>query len=258
MKTSSIILLLSMATALSAQTVNTSVWQVGFGGTHIIDTYLSQEKFSGTGMTLLTSNERQRDSCHWSSLVEHELNIAGVEDRAGKCEEMQGSYTLFFGRMRQWQRGPLLLQAGAMGAFDLGAIYNTGNSNNPAQARLSLQLMPAATAAYTLPLFHRPLRLRYEVQLPLLGVMFSPNYGQSYYEIFSLDNYDHNIVPTTFVSAPNLRHQLSVDYPVLRRLTLRLGYLGHYQQARVNNLKSHVWHHRLMIGVVRRFSIIQR
>jgi len=258
MKTFSIALLLTIACAAKAQTVNTNTWQVGGGTTHVLDTYLSQEKFSGPGMTLLSTNERHRDSCRWSTLVEHELNMSTVNDRADKRDELQGSYTLMAGALRRWQYGPLLLQAGGMVGVDAGFIYNTSNSNNPAQGRLSLQLMPTGVASYTLRLWHRPLRLRYELQLPLAGVMFSPNYGQSYYEIFSLGNYDHNVVPTTFVSAPNLRQQLSADYPVSRHLTLRLGYLGHYQQAQVNNLKSHVYHHRLMIGIVRRFSIVPR
>ena len=245
-----------MATGLSAQTIHNTAWQVGVGSTEILDTYLSQEKFSGVGITFLNTDERQRDSCRWSTVIEHELNLVTADDRADKRQELQGGYTLFLGRQHQWQWGALRLQAGAMAAADLGFIYNTSNSNNPAQGRVSLNVMPTGAAAYTLPLWHRPLRLRYELQLPLAGVMFSPNYGQSYYEIFSLGDYDHNIVPTTFVSAPNLRHQFSVDYPVSRRLTLRVGYLGHYQQSHVNNLKSHVYHHRLMIGVVNRFSII--
>jgi hypothetical protein len=239
-----------------AQTDVTSSWQVGVGGTRILDTYLSQEKFSGTGITILNSSERQRPNKHWAMLTEHELNLATAADRADKREELEGSYTLFVGGLRQWCFGPLRLQGGAMGAVDVGFTYNTSNSNNPAQGRLSLQLTPTGTAAYAFKLWRRPLQLRYELQLPLAGVMFSPNYGQSYYEIFSLGNYDHNVVMTTFVSAPTWRQQLSAEYPIGRGTSLHVSYLGHYQQSNVNHLKTHIYHDRVMIGIVRKLRIL--
>ena len=231
---------------------------VGFGWSNVLDTYLSQEHFKGPGVSFLNTIERKRNGNQWSTLIEHEANISSVKDRARSKHELEAAYNFYWGKLYNWQLmdNQLTLQAGGLVNASLGVIYNTSNSNNPAQARIHLNVMPTGVAAYRFQLFNRPMTARYELALPLCGIMFSPNYGQSYYEIFARGDYDHNIVPTTFVSAPEWRHMLTVDAAISSKFTLRIGYLGNMQQYKVNDLKQHVYTHRILIGITKRFSII--
>ena len=243
-----------------AQKVITRSTMVGFGSTNILDTYLSAEHFKGSGMSFVTTIERQRPDRHWSTIMEHEANLSTTKDRSKTQQELEGAYNFYWGKLYSWQLfdNCLKLQAGGLVNASLGFIYNTSNGNNPAQARAHLNVMPTGVATYQFNLWRKQFTARYELSLPLCGIMFSPNYGQSYYEIFSLGNYDHNAIPTTFVSAPEWRQMLTLDVRLWKSGTLRIGYLGNMQQAKVNNLRQHVYTHRLLIGFTKQFSIIQR
>ena len=68
-----------------AQTTTTT-YQLGLGSTDILDTYLSQEKFSGAGLTLLTTSERWYSE-RWNSMLQNQVNLSGHRDTAadGDC-----------------------------------------------------------------------------------------------------------------------------------------------------------------------------
>jgi len=225
---------------------------LAIGSANLLDTYLSAEKYSGTELryiSTLTKNTR------WHNIrqtIFHEGKLDVVSNRADNNDELGGMYRFQYHLRRQWAwaNGFSLEAGGGIGA-ELGILYNTRNSNNPAQAYAALQLLPSAAASQSIRVFNWPVRLRYEASVPLLGLAFSPNYGQSYYEIFSRGNYDHNIVPTTILSTPSLRHMLTADIPLSRKHSsaLRIGYLGDYQQAELNNLKRHQYAHMLIIGI---------
>jgi len=238
--------------------VITNVKMLGVGATELLDTYLSPEKYKGTELRYISHTTRERQGRNWSRQIVHQGHVAFADNRAGEGGEIAGMYNLRYGWHRNWLLldGKLSLKAGGEIDANIGFIYNTRNSNNPAQAKAYVNLAPSGAATYRFRLKDRPFALRYEVQAPLCGLMFSPNYGQSYYEIFTQGNYDHNLVPTTFVCSPSLRQMLSLDFNIART-TLRIGYLGDIQQSRVNNLKSHTYTHAFVIGVVKRFKTIK-
>ena len=228
---------------------------LGLGPTKVLDTYLTPEHYSGTGYTYLYIRDNARTDTllkRWSTTIEQELDFSSTKDRSGSSSDIEGTYNLYVARYYNLRPiSNLRLQLGGASSTCMGFIYDLTSSNNPAQARAAINIMPAATAAYDFNIGRQSFTARYELQVPLIGVMFSPNYGQSYYEIFTRGNYDHNIVPVTFISAPNFRQIASVDWHYSKRWALRLAYLGNYQQSQVNNLKQHVYAHRFLIGLTR-------
>lgn len=236
---------------------------LGVGYTNILDTYLSPEKYRGTDVRFISHTRRENDSARFVHQLLHEGNIAFADNRSGNGGEIAGGYTFGYSLLCKWQMPVgscgLRLLAGGTAELSAGFLYNTRGSNNPAQARFALQLKPTVAADFDFRLFKRqkrPFTLHYEASAPLCGLMFSPNYGQSYYEIFSRGNYDHNCVPTTVASTPSLRQMLTLDFRALHT-TWRIGYLGDWRQAHVNNLKQHTYTHALVIGIVRRFRTVK-
>lgn len=242
---------------LSAKTI-TNQKMVGVGYNALQDTYLSPEHYSGVELRYLSHTLRQKDSSRVSRLIINEGYISQCGTRSTSNNVLAAAYHFQYGALWQvlqsgvGQKGCLTLRAGGQAEALGGVIYNTRNSNNPAQMRALIDVGPVAMASLQLS---RRITVDYEASCPLFGLTFSPNYTQLYYEIFSLGHYDHNIVPTTIVSTPSLRHQLSATFR-FPRLSVTVGYLGDYRQQQVNDLKQHCYSSVFMIGLSRTIKVL--
>lgn len=233
---------------------------IGVGYNTMQDTYLSPENYGGLELRYLSHVFREKDSCRWSRVIINEGYISQGKPRSNTGSTISGAYHFQYGLLYELLSlsDRLKISAGGQGELLGGVFYNTRNGNNPAQMRALMDIGPIAKIDYLLvPSLGRKgsVRLAYEASCPLLGLTFSPNYGQSYYEIFSLGNYDHNVVPTTIVSTPSFRNQLMFTYSYATRSgkkgAVTIGYVGDYYQQTVNNLKQHSYSSVVMIGISR-------
>lgn len=229
------------------------------GTANSLDTYLSPLTYRGTELRFTSQTVHNRKERNWTYSLTHGLRLARETMRTNDGVRLEGGYDLSC----SWQRkivnrtvgywGRLMVTAGAGVDATVGFRYNAQNSNNPAQAEAAVCFTPAMAADWRFFLVspksgrRRTLGLRYEAAVPLVGMMFSPAFGQSYYEIFSRGNYDHNLCTIWVGNAPSLRQRLLFNFKLLKRHFF-IGYEGDYRQARVNDIKYHRYTNAAVLG----------
>ena len=188
----------------------------------------------------------------------YEGNFSYSKNPTKDSEYLSGDIDWRIGWHYNWTPLPALrLMAGLQTGLSCGFVYNTSNGNNPAQGKLSTNIAASGMAIYRFNWLRRRFSVRYQFDMPLAGLMFSPNYGQSYYEIFSLGHYDRDVCLAWPGNAPCFSQLLTVDVPIGSG-TLRLGYRCDIRQSHVNNLKSHTWSNLFMIGFVKHFRLVKQ
>lgn len=229
------------------------------GTANSLDTYLSPLTYRGTELRFTSQTVHNRPGRNWTYSLTHGLRLARETMRTNDGVRLEGGYDLSC----SWQRkivnrtvgywGRLMVTAGAGVDATVGFRYNAQNSNNPAQAEAAVCFTPAMAADWRFFLVspksgrRHTLGLRYEAAVPLVGMMFSPAFGQSYYEIFSRGNYDHNLCTIWVGNAPSLRQRLLFNFKLLKRHFF-IGYEGDYRQAKVNDIKYHRYTNAAVLG----------
>lgn len=240
------------------------VWSSLYGSAQDIEKSEKNEKVKSMYMTIGSSNELdtylspycykgKRVGFTYERIGKHvffdgSLAVAWMNNPAGNVKEYGGDLRWRYAYMYDvLKMKNFMVKVGPMGVLNTGVLYNERNGNNPAQAKVSLMADFSALIQYKLHVGRMAFPLRYHVDVPFVGVAFSPNYGQSYYEIFILNNTDHNAVFAYFGNTPSLRHKFTVDVPVADRY-ITLGYMGVYDQSLYNHLRYHNYSHNFIIG----------
>lgn len=262
-----------------------SATMIGVGRTTQWDTYLSNERYHGPSLTILSQKSRPTHWLdrrlyvqhltfgnfsyakprsdkhktlsgffHWQ-VVWHYHFLKDNHNSAGKTSEPQSDYGNgeahsdgAYGSSSTWE-----LNAGAGLQTNAGFVYNTLGGNNPASGRLSLHLLGSGLARYHFRWGKQRFTTSLQADVPLVGLFFSPDYGQSYYEIFSLGHYHHNICFANPLRAFQANVLLSLDWHLKPTTSLRLGYSGQFMQSHANGLKTQDLSNYFIIGYVRRF-----
>ena len=227
----------------------------GIGHTQLQDTYLSPEEYSGVELRLSRESMRMTRIMHGRVSLQSyfQANLGYTGNRADNNKTVTALANWNYALHRHFPvTDNISLLAGPLADISGGFTYNMRNGNNPASLRASAAVGASVAALWSPKVGKRVLGLRWQVNAPLLGVAFMPHYGQSYYEIFSLGDGSGTVRLTTPFSSPSMRQMISADCPV-GGLRLRVAYVGDVQQLHLNGIKTHVYSHVFMIGIVKQF-----
>ncbi|MDR0866768.1 MAG: DUF3316 domain-containing protein [Candidatus Symbiothrix sp.] len=227
---------------------------IGIGNTRAYDTYLSPLEYSGANFGIIHEQLKMTGLMNGNVSAQHLFNIelAEAENPMGNATGYVGSLEYGYGLHYRFQPvRKIQVFAGLQADGLVGFIYNTRNGNNPVNAKVNLNFNLSGMATYRFRIKKQPVQLRYQLNIPVAGCLFSPEFGQSYYEIGEGDS-GHLVHFASLHNQWIMRNFLSVELP-LPFCTLRLGYMNWIYETKVNSLDTRILSNSIYIGVSKNF-----
>lgn len=226
---------------------------VGAGSGNVLDTYLSPYNYTGANYKFVFESMSpckigQMDDLLYNTQLTVDASV--VENHTKNVGGYAGGARWNIGVLKHlYTNGNFRLYGGPMANAYIGGVYNERNGNNPAQLKLSVTLDVKAKAMYDFKVWNIPVHTDYSMSIPLAGLAHSPEYGESYYELYRLDDSRNGIVFVHTGNMPSMRHLLTLEVPVMTGHKVRFGYSGDLMQAKINDIKYHSYTHTFMVGL---------
>ena len=234
----------------SAVLPNQSIFMLDAGYASVHDSYLTPITYDGIDLGLSIEATRWVNRYRWLWQLGVGAGYNYVENNAQNNELHKVMGDISFNMQHAWL-GLIHLRlgfsAGPMTQLRAGIVYDAVNSNNPVTVRAHWNLGATGMAWFNTRLGRLPITLRYQLQLPVAGVFFAPEYDESYYEIY-LGNHKNLAHLGWWGNRFDMTNYLGADFN-LGKTILRLGYRNRLEHWTVNHLHVHDVTHSIVLGI---------
>ncbi len=229
----------------------TGTYSIEIGRRNVLATYLSPLHYTGKSFGVSGSWSKAMPFAPEKAIMHFDtgfafsnlLNPAQTATMIG----LQGSFNW---GMSWRHRLPSQFQLTLGGTVGLqgGAYYLLRNGNNPVEAIADFNLAARASLSRPIKIGRLPILLRDEVSLPSLSVFFSPEYGETYYEIY-LGNHKGLVHAGWWGNNFRIDNLLSATLD-FGRTAMTVGYRFNAYTQWACNLNTKIMTHSFVIGVV--------
>lgn len=229
-----------------------SSFMIDFGKASVLDTYLSPLRYRGLNARL--EYERMQamkfNPEKWIMQYEAGIDYSPAKNPAGSRLFHTLMADFKWGMMNRWKNLPfrgLQLYAGSSTQFRGGAIYAPSNSNNVVSVKMGWNVAFSGMVVYNMCIGKMPLTFRYQVTLPLVGVTYSLDYGENYFEMYE-GNHSGLVHFAWIGNCFGITNFVTADMH-LGCTTLRLGYRNVVETSWLNNLNTQMFRNSFVLGV---------
>ncbi|WP_329905365.1 DUF3316 domain-containing protein [Porphyromonas pogonae] len=239
---------------------------LGAGGSYVKDTYLSPMNYGGYHLKLQTEvyknlivnnsllakmlNKEPRAVKNWIRSTSFELDFSKTQNPAKNSDAyyvMAGLDLGYLYKLRLGSTANIFIGPNVRGS--LGGIYNSRNGNNPGTLKSFNDLNAHVMLTYRVNSASFPVLFRLSNKINLMGAAFSQEFGESYYEHFLIDNKRSGIYFTHLGNTVSNRLNFQVEIPVFDYKTIVIGYQWNSLSNNINNIRTKINSHCLMLGV---------
>jgi len=212
--------------------------QFGWSTMELTDAYLSELPYSGYGLQYNSIARRFLNNQSKKVSMRTDLNVhtAWVMNQPQSASITYFGGNVGYGLQVHFKPLPnVQLLLGGLWDAELGVKSYSREVNNAWNLDLATNLNLATTVRYDLTVFKHQIRLQADLRAPLLGLMFVPERGASYSEIYYLHSYENLLHVTSLHNKNGLNIRYLVQIP-LKNSVMNLGFQTDFLKYAANDM----------------------